>query len=279
MHQADWRGVPAFDVSGRKMHFTIREMRHATFNVWMLVFFFLLTAIFVLSDIHGYREFLSIPKVALLWFVLIIIVTFFNVTIVGIGTEISKRFSRFFLILPLIGLFSMTAATFITNFNLSLMLGEPFTVSSGFENLTFNLVLGFLFESLFTIFVYPVIISNLNATNLSEPSENERRTVIVAGKTFAAKAITSVSAQDHYLEIKTKKSCELLRGRMSDVVGQLGEEDGITPHRSHWVARMIIDRIACKSNAKILVLTDGTEIPVARARVADVQAWLENRNN
>ena len=121
-----------------------------------------------------------------------------------------------------------------------------------------------------------MILADFDKEEGGEEAVATARSVFLAGKTFAADEIDLISSQDHYLEVKTPDSSELLRGRMSDVVGQLAAEDGVTPHRSHWVARRVIENVGGKSGAKTLVLKDGTQIPIARARVAKVQAWLES---
>ena len=59
-----------------------------------------------------------------------------------------------------------------------------------------------------------------------------------------------------------------------DVADQLSEVEGIMPHRSHWVARGAVSRMAGNANKKVLVLGSGEVVPIARGRVAEVQEWL-----
>lgn len=100
--------------------------------------------------------------------------------------------------------------------------------------------------------------------------------VQIAGKKFRQEDGRRVSSQDHYVEITTENEKVLLRGRLVDVTNQLTGVDGITPHRSHWVARRAVVSISSKSGGKTLLLTDETEIPIARARIGDVQKWIES---
>lgn len=275
MHQDDWRGLPIYDAIGRKFHLTIREMRHAAPSPWMLVWDLLATAILVLGNVHGYRDVLPVPLVAVLWFTMILTITVFYLLILVLCIKVSKRFSGFFIYFPVVGFISMTITTFINNFNYSLMSGEAYTFELASSHLLFNIVLGFLFETLFMLFVFPVVLADFDNESDEEEPVAAPRNVIIAGKTIAVDEINSISSQDHYLEVKTRTSCELHRGRLADVVGQLAAEDGVTPHRSHWVARRVIESVGGKSGAKTLVLKDGTQIPIARARVVKVQAWLE----
>ena len=277
LHQESWRGLPIYDAIGRKFHLTTREMRYSAPNPWMFVWDFLAVAILVLSNVHGYREALSVPLAAVLWFTMILTITAFYLLILFICIKISKRFSWFVIYFPVVGFVSMAITTFLNNFNYSLLSGEAYTFELASSHLLFNLLLGFLFETLFMLYVYPVILAGLDSENDDEEKQSVANTIVIAGKTFLVNEIGSISSQDHYLEVKTDTSSELLRGRLADVVGQLSEEYGVTPHRSHWVSRQVIEGLGGKSGAKTLVLKDGTNIPIARARVADVKAWLDDK--
>ena len=275
LQQESWRGLPVFDAIGRKFHLTTREMRHSAPDPWMIVWDLLAVAILVLANVHGYRESLSIPIAAVLWLSMILTVTVFYLSILLICIAISKRFFRFAIYFPVVGIISMTASTFLSNYYYSLFSGEIYTFELASSHLLFNLLLGFLFETLFMFFVYPVILAGIGDDKDSGETADLADRIVIAGKTFLVNEIGSISSQDHYLEVKTDTSSELLRGRLTDVVGQLPDEYGVTPHRSHWVSRRAIEGIGGKSGAKTLVLKDGTSVPIARARVVDVRAWLD----
>ena len=234
----------------------------------------LAVAILVLGNVHNYRDLLGAPLAAVLWMVMILTITGFYLLILFIGINVSKRFTRFFIYFPVVGLIAMTITTFLNNFNYSLMSGEVYTFELASSHLLFNLLLGFLFETMFMFFVYPVVLQGFDkGDEIAETAASDRR-IVVAGKTFAVDGINYVSAQDHYLEVNTHTSSELLRGRLTDVVGQLSGVDGIMPHRSHWVARKAVQSIGGKSGAKVLNMIDGRKIPIARSKVSSVQKWF-----
>lgn len=275
--QGDWRGLPVYDAIGRKFHLTTREMRHSAPSPWMLIWDLLAVAILVLSNVHDYRELLGIPLAAFLWLIMIFTITGFYLLILYLCINLSKRFTGFFIYFPVVGLIAMTITSFLNNFNYALMSGEAYTFELASSHLLFNLLLGFLFETMFMFFVYPVVLQGFDVGDDFEDITSPNRRIVVAGKTFTVDEINYVSAQDHYLEVNTQASSELLRGRLADVVGQLSGVDGMMPHRSYWVARKVVEGIGGKSGAKVLKLTDGTHIPIARSKVANVQKWLEQK--
>jgi hypothetical protein len=276
LHQDDWRGLPVYDVIGRKFHLTIRQMRHSTPSPWMLVWDLLAVAILVLSNVHSYRDTLSIPLAAVFWIIMILTITVFYLLILYLGMLISKRFSGFFIYFPVVGFIAMTITTFLSNFNYSLMSGEAYTFELASSHLLFNIALGFLFETLFMIFVYPVVLADFDNDEV-EDTVPIARSVTIAGTPFMSDEIRSVSSQDHYVEVATKTSKTLLRARLADVVAQLSGDDGIMPHRSYWVARSAVSQMTGNANKKALILDTGDEVPIARGRVAEVQVWLENK--
>lgn len=86
--------------------------------------------------------------------------------------------------------------------------------------------------------------------------------------------ILRVSAQDHYLEIVCDEQNFLVRGRMRDALATLEPNDGIQVHRSHWVARQFMDRVLKNGRDTRLRLSDGSEVPVSRARKQTLQRFF-----
>ena len=278
VQQDRWRGLPVFDAVGHKFHLTSRELRMVAPDKYVFLYDFLGAAILVLADVHGYRETLGPVMAVVLWYGMILLVTALYHVFLLLALLLSKKRPKFFLYLPLVGFASLSIGTFIVNFFYALLMGEPYTFEMATRHMFFNVAMGVLFETIFMLFVFPKVMLRIAPEEFlpvqETPAPPPPRILSIAGRSFPVGDIISISSQDHYLEIVTRAATELLRGRMADVLGQLTESDGISPHRSHWVARNAIDRIGGKSGAKTLLLHNNTEIPIARARVADVQAWL-----
>ncbi len=77
--------------------------------------------------------------------------------------------------------------------------------------------------------------------------------------------ILSLSAQDHYVEVRTEKGETRLLLRFSDALDELDPADGLQVHRSHWVARAAVTGLRRDNGRLFLDLVDGNTIPVSRS--------------
>ena len=87
--------------------------------------------------------------------------------------------------------------------------------------------------------------------------------------------VRRVQSHDHYLLVWTSERRIMIRGRMVDALRRLSHRDGISPHRSWWVARSDIHCIQRQGRDVVLRLCDGGQVPVARGRVQGVKQWLD----
>lgn len=81
---------------------------------------------------------------------------------------------------------------------------------------------------------------------------------------------------EHYVEFHCDAQMITERAPLRDMVAQAEGVDGIQPHRSWWVSRRAVDRMTRRGGNPVLILTDGTEVPVSRHRKAEVEGWLES---
>jgi DNA-binding LytR/AlgR family response regulator len=91
---------------------------------------------------------------------------------------------------------------------------------------------------------------------------------------FRSTRILAVQADDHYLRVHTDRGATLIHMAIGEAEQLLAGADGVRTHRSWWVARASIDSVDRKPGRVSLKLKDGSLAPVARARVAAVDAWL-----
>ncbi len=80
--------------------------------------------------------------------------------------------------------------------------------------------------------------------------------------------LLALSATDHYTEIITAKGRELVLIRLADAIAEAAPTGGLHIHRSHWVA---IAAVTSASQTEV-ALSDGTRLPIARARLPAVRA-------
>lgn len=102
--------------------------------------------------------------------------------------------------------------------------------------------------------------------------------IVISDRRFPARAIRSVMSQEHYISISLfGGEAHFLRGRIRDFLGQVPEDLGYCIHRSHWVSWSGIDRVATLKDSMMVILDDGTELPVARGRRSDFIARWNRR--
>lgn len=80
-------------------------------------------------------------------------------------------------------------------------------------------------------------------------------------------------AQDHYVLARTAQGQVLVRASISDAAKDLGDY-GLRVHRSWWVAYHGIDRSENRKGRAVLVLHDGTCVPVGRSYRTHVRTAL-----
>lgn len=82
-----------------------------------------------------------------------------------------------------------------------------------------------------------------------------------------------LQAQDHYVNAKTELGETLIRTRLQDAARDLGDH-GIRIHRSWWVARGAVQAYQYRKGAPVIVLRNGTELPVGRTYRRSVREAL-----
>ncbi|MCY6383092.1 LytTR family DNA-binding domain-containing protein [Hoeflea prorocentri] len=76
--------------------------------------------------------------------------------------------------------------------------------------------------------------------------------------------LVRLAAQDHYVEVVTTRGRTLVAMRFRDAIAEAMPEPGAQIHRSHWVARHAVSG-RCRLNGRVvLMLANGTKIPVGR---------------
>lgn len=280
--QCDWSGLRLYTVIGDKYYLTLPEMREGLIHPLTLIFMVLAAATLVLFDVHGYASHMAAGGTVLLWTVCTVTLVGFYVAIIGALVSLSKRFSWVVVYLPVVGVIATSLNTILTMNNASMLMGMPFALQDVLVHLPQNILAGFIFESLYSIFAMPLVNPRLMASVKHVAPRALRpavRSISIGGQVLNLKSISVISSQDHYLEVVSIDGTILLRGRLSDALTQLSVQDGISPHRSYWVASSFIKGIGGKSGARTLVLHDGVELPIARARVLATQKWLADREN
>lgn len=80
-------------------------------------------------------------------------------------------------------------------------------------------------------------------------------------------ALLALSAEDHYVRVRTDRGDALCLMRLSDAMRETTGVAGFQVHRSHWVARQAVAATRRDGDKALIRLTDGTELPVSRRYV------------
>lgn len=108
------------------------------------------------------------------------------------------------------------------------------------------------------------------------PPSPERAGVSILGAEFMLSEVMALSAEGHYVRVVTRGGRRrLLRGRISDAVAALPDWAGQRIHRSHWVSARASQAVDQDGRNTVIVLTDGTRLPIARNRVQGTKTWLQ----
>ncbi|MCF6304772.1 MAG: LytTR family transcriptional regulator DNA-binding domain-containing protein [Rhodobacteraceae bacterium] len=86
--------------------------------------------------------------------------------------------------------------------------------------------------------------------------------------------ILVLTAQDHYVEITSTNGKKLVRMRMREAIAQMQDQDGLSVHRSYWVAKDAIQSLQKSEGKHFLLLINGDEIPVSPSKLAGVKEAL-----
>ena len=100
--------------------------------------------------------------------------------------------------------------------------------------------------------------------------------ITLAGERIDLRKLETIRAEEHYIRVTTSEGERMLRHRIKDAVALIPDAYGLQVHRSLWIAFPTVERCAPSPDGKLLiVLRDGSEIGVPRARRRAVEARLK----
>lgn len=102
------------------------------------------------------------------------------------------------------------------------------------------------------------------------PDVIETPAVIMSDQALRAKlplslrraAILALSAEDHYVRVRTDRGEALVLMNLTAAIAALGAEAGVRIHRSHWVSRRLAETVTEREGVRV---GEGTVLPVSRS--------------
>ena len=169
--------------------------------------------------------------------------------------------------MPLIGMISIAPGVASAEFLIKAISGPEYQVVMLRKIATYYLILQ-IFEFGFVRLILPRGPQPVMAFS-------QRQAMRVGDALYPVDKLRYLEAREHYVRIALDTEDILQRVRLGDLVAQFSPEDGCQPHRSWWVSKRATPRLTRQGAGKAaLVLSDGTEVPVARGRLQEVQDWL-----
>lgn len=91
-----------------------------------------------------------------------------------------------------------------------------------------------------------------------------------------AEPVLCLQMEDHYVRVHRASGSSLELMPLQEAVRRFGTADGLQVHRSWWVAGAAVAQVERDVRNWRLRLTNGTTVPIARNRIAEVRArgWL-----
>lgn len=273
---AEENAFPIYSFFGHRSDFSLYEVRTCVLQLGFPLFLGLAVGILVLFDAHGYVTDIGFWPATFVWSSFVVVVAAFYLLTLSALLLLKPYFPKLFIYLPFIGIFAMTVTTFATTYQVVYFVGSGDTYAQSLAILPFNFVLGVFFETIFFVFVKPVL-----ARTIVEPKikyKSTPREIEVSGHSFQVEKIRYLRAQDHYVDAHLDGEKTMIRARLRDFISQLDPDEGVMPHRSYWVSWREILQLELSSNQPVVTLIGGERIPIAKSRVADVEHEAGARN-
>ncbi|CDN54802.1 Sensory transduction protein LytT, putative [Neorhizobium galegae bv. officinalis bv. officinalis str. HAMBI 1141] len=115
----------------------------------------------------------------------------------------------------------------------------------------------------------PTLVPAPAASSASEPE------ILARLKPQNRGALLRLSVEDHYTDVVTSRGHELILLRFADALKELGVTPGLQVHRSHWVADAHVETLKRDGGKLVLIMKDGTEIPVSRTYMDAVRSRFD----
>ncbi|NEN93653.1 MAG: LytTR family transcriptional regulator [Okeania sp. SIO3H1] len=262
------------DVSGHQFSMSLSRVRASMLTRKGLTFLALAVLMLLFSDPPGFLNHLSIGMAALIWKTALICHLAGLFTLLDLSQRWQMRHAGRIIWLPLVSLCALVPTVCASEILVFAFVGAEYEIIL-LRKVIFYFVIVQIMEFAFIRFILIDAPTPRNGDGIPRPVAQEERSITLGDRRLPLRRLRYVSAQEHYVEVVMDADRLLQRARLSDVVAQMRDQDGVQPHRSWWVSRNAAPHLE-KRGARYVILTeDSTEVPVARGRVADVVAWFD----
>jgi len=130
-----------------------------------------------------------------------------------------------------------------------------------------------IFQTMFYIWVIAATITIIGAllngqNNVAETAPKRAALLERLPPQLRSAEIYALAAEDHYVRVITARGDELILMRLSDAVKEAAPLNGLSPHRSWWVAEAGVE----KTKKSEIILRSGQSVPISRTGMKHVRA-------
>lgn len=258
-----------WDLLGGRVDFRLETHLRAIRHRNVVLFNFLCLVAVVAADPTHTSSVMPIWAAVLVWALFFVAYDVITLVCFGLAAVATRAMPRLRIPLPLITCVVLLPLVVIFDQGLiwATDTGLPGTAVA---HLTAFLLIFQCLETIFWRFIFPDVKKDCDVT-----PNKPRRHLVVGGEKVDMSRLLHIEAREHHVHLTFDDAKSRARARISDIVAQTKDEDGLQPHRSWWIARDSAIKAERKNGRLILKLRDNTEVPVARTRVEDVMHWLQ----
>jgi len=294
-------GIECISLIGTKMYFTIEQLPVFLKQVDIWIIFLAFIALMSILDPTNILQRGGYGPVVFVWFCMAAIYT--GLTIMTLTTWCfflrDKRINS--VILPINGFIIVCALITLYPYLEKPVLGE-LAISPSVIHIKNGLAF-FVIEQVFiTLYVslgFPLAVRNLGLEGIypsgyfsgkSKAGRPEEHSPIQKGafappsqlpnliqigaESFDVRNICYISAEEHYVKVKTVSEEALIRDKLSQVITRFDDGVGFQVHRSHWVALSCVQNVIRHDKQHKIQMRNGELIPISEARRHSFQECL-----
>jgi hypothetical protein len=263
---------------GQGRDITYGEMSAMAWQPTTLFYLVIVAVALTVFDVNGYQARIGIAGSAVAWTLGVLTVTLSYNVVLFLWTLINVRQGWHLILMPGVGFFSTFSTLTMVEGSVAYMSGMPLDWDHWLTQFPYIFLVIEVFDVIYVAFAMPVIRAATahRAARAEMPKPPDE--VQLAGQKFRTSTLKWATSQDHYLKLACADGAHMVLARMADLTKQAGLTVGVQPHRSWWVAARAAPRLERQGRAEVLLLDDGTRVPVARSRSGAVKAWLESQD-
>lgn len=248
------------------------------------LFYLLLVGLLLFGiDPHEYRAHLPVVLTIVIWPFALAVYVLAQGCVLFAFFIAQRRWPRLPCYLPAVSVASFFTSLTLSETTVQILSGGTYTPTI-FQEFPFVALAAVVLDSIYILLVMPQICATLDARKEAAPRppdlSHRPATLHLGGRNLRLSTIYHIVSEEHYVRVTMKHDVFIYRAKLAEVVNQTAPEDGVQPHRSWWVSAAAMPRLIREANGKPrLQLADGTRVPVAKARLREVQDWIDTHAN